>query len=64
MKHNGVSRVYFRDPGPPMDLPVWRIVGVAISLVCAVILGIQLSFTVYALPLKKTFNFTQTDGEL
>lgn len=33
-----------------------------LSLLCAIINGIDLSFNVYAVILKSTFNFTQTQG--
>lgn len=39
------------------------VTGLVFSFACALVLGIQLAFTVYAVPLKMTFHFSQTECE-
>lgn len=46
---------------PPIEVAFWT--GYILSLFTAMIAGLEMSFNVYALPLKDTFNFTQTQGK-
>lgn len=40
---------------------IW--LGLCFSIVTIVLLGLEVAFNVYAVHLKKAFNFTQTEGK-